>query len=287
MTGLSLLRKTLRDNRGATIGVSVANALIALFVTLAYPSFQSALADYQFPDFLRGFLGEAGAASYGTFEGFLTVELFSWLPMLLIVLAIIGGTATLAGEESAGTLDLVLAQPVKRGRVVLEKAAGLAIALTVAALASLLGFVTALLFIDFSIPFQHVAVAVLNTLPLALLFLGLSLWAAAILPSRAAAAMLVIGVTVTTYFFNLIGGAVESVSFLRKLSPFYWADASHVLLQGFDWARAGGFLVLAGVCLLLALWSFERRDIAVGARMWRARPPRPHLSGPARRREAA
>lgn len=287
MTGLSLVRKTLRDNRGAIIGVSVANVLIALFVTLAYPSFQAALADYEFPDFLRGFLGEAGVASYGTFTGFITVELFSWLPMLLIVLAIIGGTATLAGEEGAGTLDLVLAQPVKRVRVVLEKAAGLAIGLAVSALVTLLGFVVAPLLVDFSIPFRPITVAVLNTLPLALLFLGLSMLAASILPSRGSAAMLVIGLTVATYFFNLIGGAVESVAFLQKVSPFYWADASHVLLHGFDWARTGGFLLLTVACLLMTLWSFERRDIAVGARAWRVRLPRLRPGGGVRRRQAA
>ncbi|HET9015080.1 MAG TPA: ABC transporter permease subunit [Thermomicrobiaceae bacterium] len=284
---MGLFGKTLRDNRGAIIGMGIANALIALFVVLAYPSFRGALADYQFPEFLASFFGEGGVAAYTTFEGFIAVELFTWLPILLIVMVIIGGTATLAGEEGAGTLDLLLAQPVARRRLVLEKAAGLTVAIAIASLATLAGLLAGTVLIDVTVPLGRVALAVVNMLPLTLLFLGLSLWASAALASRGAAAMLVAGLTVVTYFFNLIGGAVERVEFLRKLSPFYWADASHVMLHGFDWLRTGGFLLLAAAFVALALWSFERRDIAVGARRWWPRFSLPRLSGRVRRRDVA
>jgi ABC-type transport system involved in multi-copper enzyme maturation permease subunit len=111
--------------------------------------------------------------------------------------------------------------------------------------------------------------AVLNMLPVTLLFLTLSLWASAALPSRGAAAAVSIAAVVVTYFLNMLGASVEMLETPRKLSPFYWSDASRILLHGFDWARAGALLALAALFLGLALWRFERRDIAVGAREFR------------------
>jgi ABC-2 type transport system permease protein len=270
MTRHSLFSRTIADHRGAIIGLGLTDALIAVIVTVIFPSYRSALASFQFPDALKGFLGEAGQAGYSTFNGFITVEFFSWVPILLIILAIITGTAIVAGDEAAGTLDLVLAQPVSRSRLLRERGAGLAVALAIAALASLPGFLLASLMVDFSIDLPRIALAVVCMLPIALLFLALSILGSAALPSRSAATLLAVGVAVSTYFFNLIGAAVESVRFLQKLSPFYWADSYHVLSRGFDWQRTGVFLLLAAALFGLALLAFERRDVAAGVREWHA-----------------
>jgi hypothetical protein len=80
---------------------------------------------------------------------------------------------------------------------------------------------------------------------------------------------------VVTYFLNMLGASVDLLETPRKLSPFYWTDASRILLYGFqEWARTGVMLGVSLAFLLLALWSFQRRDIATGAREWRWRPVR-------------
>ena len=271
MMRLTLFRKTLRDNRGALIGGSLANVLIALADTLIYPSFRESLAGYQFPEALSGLLGEATVDAYSSFEGFLTVEYFSFLPVLLIILAIVGGTAALVGEEESGTLDLMLAQPVSRHWIVFRKVTALAMVLVVTAFASLPAFLVALTRVDVVVNRWHLILAVINTFPIALFFLALSLFASATMPTRGAAVLIAAGFAIVTYFFNLIGAAASQVQFLQKLSPFYWADASHVLYHGFDWQRTAGFLLLTGALLVLTLVSFQRRDIAVSAREWHAR----------------
>lgn len=283
----SLFSRGVADHRGALIGVGLTNAAIAVMVTLIFPSYRDALAGFQFPEMLQGFLGEAGQGAYGTFDGFIAVEFFSWVPLLLIVLAVIGGTAVVAGDEGAGMLDLLLAQPVRRARLLLERVAALAVVLAAAALASLPGFLLAAALVDFPIDLGNITLAVLNMLPLVLLFLALSVLGSAALPSRSAATMLAVAVIVVTYFFNLIGAAVERVHVLQQFSPFYWADATHVLFHGFDWPRTGVFLALTGALLGLAVLAFERRDVAVGAREWhgaawlRFRPGR-HAARPQR-----
>jgi hypothetical protein len=74
---------------------------------------------------------------YSSGIGYLGIELFSlMLPGLLIAAAVGAGARAIAGEEEHATLDLLLANPISRTRVALEKAGAMFIML------SLLSFVT-------------------------------------------------------------------------------------------------------------------------------------------------
>jgi ABC-2 type transport system permease protein len=283
MIRFALTRKTLADARGVTAGIGLVIAAIALLDLAVYPSYKESLANFEIPEALKGFLGEATDLSSPA--GFLSAEFFSWVPLLLITLAVISGTAAFAGEEGAGTLDLLLAQPVKRWRVVVEKAVALTIAVVVCALAGLAGFLIGRIWVDIEIGTGRFALATANMIPIALLFLMLSLWASATLPTRGAAATLLTGLVIVTYFVQILGEVVPILGTVRKLSPFYWSDASRVLLHGLDWARPTVFLALAAVCLVMAIWGFERREIGQGGREWslRALLRRPRPGWPMRR----
>ncbi len=285
MRQLVLVRKTLRDVRTATLWIGVALFLTALLDTVIYPSYREQLQNFELPQFLRGFTGgETGLAAPA---GFFQAEFFSWTPLLLITLAIIGATGTLAGEEANGTLDLLLAQPITRTRVVLEKTIGLTLAVLVAALVAMPGFLLGLALVDVEIGAGRLLAAVLAQVPLTLIFLTLSLWASAALPTRGAAAAVAIAAVVVTYFLNMLGASVDLLETPRKLSPFSWIEAAPVLRHGFrEWVQAGAMLVVSAFFLALAAWSFQRRDIATGAREWRWRTLTPGPS-PARHERGA
>ena len=290
MRRAALVGKTLRDTRGATISIGAVTAAMALLVILVYPSYRDSLAGFEIPEAMRGFLGEA--TDIGSPEGFITAEFFSWIPLLLITLAIIGGTAAFAGEEGAGTLDLLLAQPVKRWRLALEKAVALAVSITLAALTSLIGFAVGKVWIDFELGMGRITAAVFSMLPITFLFLTLSLWASAALPSRSAAATLVTGLVVVSYFLQILGEAAPALQTMRKVSPFYWSEPSRVVIGGFDWLRAVALLLVATAFLALAIWSFEGREIAAvgrewSLRMWSPTRLRRRLGRPPQRPEAA
>jgi len=261
-----LAAKTARDWRGGAIGIALTGAAIGFFDVLVYPQYAESLKDFENVGWVQGFVGEAG--SFSSPAGFLATEFFSWIPLLLITLAIIAATGTLAGDEGEGTLELVLAQPVSRRRVLWEKAAGLVALLTLSALVAYPAILAGRLFVDFDLGAGPIFEAMLNMLPITLLFLALAFWAAAALPTRAMAASVTIGVLVFAYFINMVGASVDALAEVRKVSPFYWADGGRVLVRGFDPVRAGGLLALAALLFGLATWSFERRDISGGAREW-------------------
>lgn len=263
---MTAFRKTMRDLRGVTIGIAFLVTVMALLDLLIYPSYRDAFGSFEIPDAMKGFLGEA--TDLATPEGFLTAEYFSWIPLLLVTLAIVGGSAAFAGEEGASTMDLLLAQPIKRWELAVAKGAALALSIALAALSSLIGFTVGLMFVDFDIGLGRIAEAVVYMIPLAWAFAGAALLASAALSSRAAAAMVITGYLVLSYFVQVLGDVAPVLENVRRLSPFYWSDASRVLLNGFDWLRAGAFLLIALAAFALAIWLFERRDIYAGERGW-------------------
>ncbi|MCK9519720.1 MAG: ABC transporter permease [Dehalococcoidia bacterium] len=258
--------KTLRDYRAAFISIAFVLFAIALLDLLIYPSYKDSLEDFELPAGFEGFIGESPLSSP---EGFIAAEFFAWIPLLLIVVAVIAGTGIIAGEEAAGTMDLLLAQPVSRRRLLLERFGGAALGLLAAALAGLPGFALGMLLVDFDLGFGRIIAATVNMVPVTLLFLAFSIWMSSALANRTQASIVSIGLVVAAYFLNLIGASADVLEWPRKLSPFYWADGSRVLVDGFDYARAGGLLAVAALFVLLALRSFEQRDIASSAGEWR------------------
>ena len=76
----------------------------------------------QYPDSLMAMFGASDLANIATPAGYLNAELFGFMvPMLMAVFAVGRGGGAVAGEERAGTMELLLSQPVSRSKLVLEK----------------------------------------------------------------------------------------------------------------------------------------------------------------------
>ena len=123
----NIFAKTLRDRRRSMIwwiagsfGYLVAITATYTFFVQQQSAYESLLADY--PDALLAMFGvESGAALFSP-DGYLTSQAFGWLvPLLTLALGIGVGAAAVAGEEEAGTMDLLLALPVTRTSVILQK----------------------------------------------------------------------------------------------------------------------------------------------------------------------
>src|SRR5216683_2606997 len=132
----SILSKTLRDYRIPMLGWGYGLALLMVVgLAAATPALRDAYASIA--QGLR-FLGDPFAMR--TSEGYATaryLELF--VPLLLSIWAILAGARMLRGEEERGTMDVLLATPQPRTRVILEKLLALVIALLVIAQLMALG----------------------------------------------------------------------------------------------------------------------------------------------------
>lgn len=259
MTRLPITRKTMHDHSSAAIAILLTMIAVAVLDLSIYPSYHASLKDFEIPDALKGFLG--GATSIATPVGFLTAEFFSWVPLMLVAFAIVAATSTTAGDEASGALDLLLAQPVARRRVLAEKVLGIAALIAVMCLFSFPAFLVTKLFVDFDLSNVKILTAVVNMIPISWMFLGLGLLAGVIFPTRASALTVAFGLMIAAYVIFTLGSAVEALSSVRMASPFYWADGSHALLHGLPWERVLVFLGITAAELVAAALIFERRDI--------------------------
>ena len=264
-TGLPVARKTARDLRWHVVGYGVGLAAVAALVVAIYPSYADTIMDLELPSIYESFFGE-GASDLSRPRAFLQVEFFAWAPLLLAVFAIISGTALLGGEEGAGTLELLLAQPISRRAVFAQKLAALALAAVAIHLVAGLGFLLTAPFVDLrgEVGALELFAATFSVLPFVLTCAALSVLAAALTPTRGLAAGLMTVETVVIYLMNVFADLVPGLDWMRYLSPFFYSDAQRVLTQGVVWWHQGLLLASGLVIAGLALLAFERREIGTG-----------------------
>jgi ABC-2 type transport system permease protein len=264
MSRYPIARKAFRDARVTALGGGLLSFSLALMYVLMFPWVQEAFEGIELPSIYERFAGGAGLITEPA--GFLATEYFSFVPLVIIIFAVVAGTGATAGEESAGTLDLLLAQPVSRRRVVVEKAAGLTAAVSVAMVAGAPGAWLGQLFVDFDLAPWRILLSMVLTIPLLLLFLMLAMFAGATLPNRAAAVVLTTAMAVAGYVLQTLGLLVTQLEDARKVTPFYWAEVSEMLVGDINPFRPLLLLVPAAVILVFTVVAFERRDIASGSR---------------------
>jgi len=97
-----------------------------------------------------------------------------------------------------------------------------------------------------------------NTLPPALLFLGLSALAFALVPRASTA--IAYGLVGLSFVWDLFGSLLEVPGWLLALSPFH--DVGLVPAEAFKSTAAAIMLALAALAALAAVVIFRRRDLA-------------------------
>jgi ABC-2 type transport system permease protein len=261
----NLFLKTLRDHRAAILGYGLGMAIYGLLVLLLFPTMQSMegfaeLLD-QYPPALKSLFGIEGA-NFLKIEGFLGTYTFNFAPLILAVFAVNAAGGMVAGEEEGGTLDLLLANPVPRWRLVLEKYGAGVAALLIACLLMAAGQVVGVLAIGQEISYGGLVAASIYVLPLVLFFGTLTLLASAFMRRRAAVG-LGLGLTIATYLWNGLAPMNASLAPYRKISPFYLYKPAEVLAGRIAWGDVGILLGLSAVLLVASLWAFRRKDLAV------------------------
>jgi len=265
---LNLLKHELQSRWGAIVGWGIGLALFGAMYIAIYPEAgeqMAALADLS--------IYQATGLDLGSFEGFIASTVVQYVAIFLGIYVIITSTGTLAGEEDSGTLELVLTMPLHRWQIVSMKAIAIAVASFLMVVIAGVGDVVVLNAIrsavEVDVTSMQLFIAILNGWPITLAFMMMGLFLGAYLPTRRTAAVAMTVIFVSSYFGGILAGFVESLDAIRPLSLFYYFDTSASVFK--DGVQAGDVLFLLGVAALffgLAVLSFQRRDVTVGAWPW-------------------
>lgn len=254
--------KTVSDHQGLLIVVAYLMFLImGIMLGPLYTFIDEAFAGLTdiFPDAI---LALFGGGNISTPEGFYQVETFGLMaPIAVMVVTVAIGARALAGEEANRTMGLLLANPISRTRVVLEKAFAMLLpALTVGfatwagvALGSVIGGLG-------MNPGNIAATCLLVTL------LGLAFGALALALSAATGRVKVavygpVGAALAFHLLNAFLPLNDRVAELAKWTPFYYYLTSDPLLNGMHWGHGAVLAGLTVVLVGLAVVLFRRRDL--------------------------
>jgi ABC-2 type transport system permease protein len=261
----NLFGKTLRDQKWSLLGWSIGLVALSFFLLYVYPFINRAgemlkMLD-KLPPVIKNLIGKNNFMA--TPEGFLNLQPFSILaPLLFIIFAIAKGSDATAGEEERGTLDLLLANPLKRWRVVMEKFLAHALALFILGLVFWLGMAAGTKVFSIAVNWGHLAEVIFSCVLLGLIFLTLSLALGCLIGKRKFSVGISSGFAVVTYLINAYAPMVEALRPYRVFSPLYYYNGNTVLINGLNFSHV---MVMAGlviVFLFAALFFFSRRNLS-------------------------
>ena len=257
---------TLRVNRRSLLLWSLALAATVLMYLVFYPPIHDNAAAYEkairgLPKALRRL--SAGEGDVASPAGYLQGQLFATFGFILLLVFAVGrGTRAIAGDEQSGLLELVMAAPVSRTRLVLERVLALTVESLVAG-AALLVTLVALgpAFEITGIPFSHMLAATLSGVVGALVFGLVALAAGALTGSRAISLGTGSALASVGFLYTTLSPLSSSLADQQFFSPCWQAFGYDPLANGLDVGRFAVLVVEAAVLIAIALAGFARRDL--------------------------
>ncbi len=260
----SITARALREQRSGLVGWASGLVLFCLVMLAVYPtihgnaSFSDLINAY--PEPLRKIFQ---LEDYTTGAGYLRTEVFSFvLPLLLTLFAVLWGSDLVAGEEERRTVDLLLATPVSRGRVVRDKWLALLVGVTALAVAMeiVLGVIGPLF--ELHVGWVGLSAAIVGSWLFALAFGTLGLAVGAATGRRGLARGVTTSLVLASYLVATLATLVSWLRPVRNLSLWQHTMAIDPLGTGFHAERLALVAVVTGLFLLWATWAYDRRDLA-------------------------
>ena len=256
----NITRLDLRLRRRSAIGYAAGMAFYTLIVVALYPSFKNSTS-------LDSLSGSTAAALFGVSGpltspgGWLNGNIYgNFFPLIMLLLTIGYGAASLAGQDEDGTLTLVAALPIRRRTILLQKAGAMALQAILLAVAVTICVIIGRGFQLAISPANTIAVSV------ALVLLGLdfglvTMVVGAITGRRGTALGVGAGLAAASYLLSSLASTISSIRQGRYLSLFYWSVGNDQISRGVS-AVDFAVLIMVGLAVLLAaVVAFRRADL--------------------------
>lgn len=263
-----LFTAVVRDRRRAWIWWTLAMVVTALLIVGSFGAIQgqeelNATFD-DMPDSVRVLMGIDADMSLTSPAGYLNSQWFAnMFPILLSIYGIGIAARLLAGEEGAGRLELLLAHPVRRRRVLAQRGwAALALLVTLGVVSSLVVVVLAPGF-DLDIGLGPLTAASASCVLLGVLHgavaYGVGAWTGRRGVAMAAGSALMGG----GFLVQSLASTSDALHPVRWLSPIFWFVDARPVIDGWGPMLVPSLLALGVSALVITAgaWRFDRRDI--------------------------
>lgn len=257
--------KWLWDARSSVLGWTIAIAAVGGM----YAAFWPAIDDPQIREALQSYpeaLMEAlNFNDIATAAGYLNASVYGLIvAVLLVVYSISAGSRIIAGDEESGTLDLVLAHPVSRIRLALQRYASFLVSVVVMSL----GLLVVMLALVVPARLEGISIGRFVAMHLHLVLFGAFFGAVTFAAGGATGRkMLAVGIGAAVAVFGFAASGVfpqvSGLEWTRRISPFHWLNGGVPLRNGLQLGDLALMTVLALVLVAVGTAAFDRRDVAV------------------------
>jgi len=269
---VTVFRYTMKRFLGQIIGWGIGLFLLGLMLV----SFYDSIAGQQemlnelialYPEELMAFFGDF--TNFATPEGFLGIEFFSYMPLVLGIFPILAGSGLLVSDEESGRLDLILGHPVTRSAMLFGRLFAFIASSILICLIAWVGLVVPMLWSTMEVGIGKLLLPFASLLAEIMLFGAIAILFSLLLPSRRVAAMTAGLILVVSFFITGFAEIISDLEEAARFSPLTYYQSSNAM-QGlkFDWLA--GLLGVAILFILFSWWLFQRREIRVGGEAgWR------------------
>lgn len=251
------LRRRIRGTVVLVVGVG----LYLQFILLLFPSMQEVAGSLEenYPEALR----EAfSLASLSTVEGFLSAEVyqFVWLLMLGLYFIYLAG-GTIADEVESGRIDLLLATPISRKRLIVEKFAAIVGIIVVLNVVTPVLVIAGVLVIGETIDVANLFLVHLLSIPYLMVTAAIGLALSVVFDRSSIAQRGGLALLFMLYVVESVSTSAD-VEWVGAISPSRYFNPTDVLVDGT--IDIGGTFVLLAATIVLVLLSgewFYRSDV--------------------------
>ncbi len=253
--------KTLTDHQGAATISAAAIFYTALILGPFFNGIKDVLSDLM-SAMPEGLLAIVGSVDMSTAAGWYHGEMFSMVvPGAIGAVTIMMGARALAGEEQAQTMDLLLVNPIKRSKVVIEKSVSMVGMALLLGLATFAGTSAGALIGGLDLSIFNIAAASAQAFAFGLFLGTVALLGGALSGNTRVAAYSGIGVGLVGFVLASYLPLSERLAEWAGISPFYYYTENQPLSNGISWLNLAVLIGASLVAVGASVIFFERRDI--------------------------
>jgi ABC-2 type transport system permease protein len=263
----SVFRKTIWDRRRSVLWWAGGLVAVTLLTMATYPSVLDQRESYE--QLLEGAEGLAAVFGFEAVSelfdpaGYMVSQLYAQTLLIVLMVFTIGiGSSCIAGEEGKRTMDLLLAQPVPRYRVVVDVIAAMTVltlfimaAVTVAELATNNVF-------ELNLGLVEYLAANIGVALLALIFGSLALMVGALSGKRGWSIGIAAATSVLLFVVFGLSASVSWLEWTENINPISWYLSVQPLTDGFAIEFSWMVLTIAAFTGISVV-GFDRRDVSV------------------------
>jgi ABC-2 type transport system permease protein len=262
---MTLIRQHFRSERGGLTGWLIGVGLYSFYLTTLYQTVGKSMSVFEeymqaMPPYIRAMIG--GSFTLSSLGGWLQIELFSYLPFLLLIYASSAVSAIVSRELDRGTAEFLFGLPISRVRLLLARFAVFAVNVALIHGTLYLAAAAGAHYIDQAFPYEVglkvVALSYLTVLAVSSLLLLLSVF----IPDYSRAMFAGLGLATGLYFVTILLRAAGSGAAILPWTIFGRYDPSVIAKAGSHIGRdAVALIANTAVFLSAAVVAFARRDL--------------------------